>query len=103
MSRSSLVVSLLLVALAGCSTYSSTSASYWTDSEGKFVRDSSGRCVRTGTWTAAGVNPTCDPDLFKVAPVVVAPKPTPAPVVEVVKVAPPAPVQVEVIVKHGRE
>jgi OOP family OmpA-OmpF porin len=72
---------------------------YVSDSSGQIVRDSSGDCVHTGSWTTANaVVPGCDGFVAKkMAPkVVAAPAPAPAPVVvpapAPVVVPPPAPV-----------
>jgi OOP family OmpA-OmpF porin len=69
---------------------------YVIDAQGNVVRDGFGDCVKTGYWTLAMANATCDASLVKKpapapAPVVVAP--APAPVVEA-----PAPVVVAPVV-----
>ena len=62
---------------------------YVSDSSGAIVRDSSGNCVHSGSWTAAIAIPACDGVIVKKAAPVVT---TPAPVIA--KVAVPAQVAV---------
>ena len=38
-------------------------SAYWRDTGGKFVRDGSGQCVRTGFFTPALATPDCEPSL----------------------------------------
>jgi OmpA-OmpF porin, OOP family len=83
-----IVVSVALVAMScvGCSTMTSQYPSYWTDINGKYVKDGMGHCVRTIAWTEASANADCDASLMKKA----APAPAPAPVTEAAPAPAPA-------------
>ncbi|NOU01426.1 MAG: OmpA family protein [Gallionella sp.] len=75
-----------------------TNEGYVIDTQGNLVRDGFGDCIKTGSWTPAMANASCDASLVKKpapapAPVVAAPAPAPAPVV-----AAPAPVVVAPVV-----
>ena len=97
-------IALVTISCVGCSSMTSQYPSYWTDTNGKYVRDGMGQCVRTIAWTEASANADCDANLMKkVAPAPAAPvpaaAPTPAPVVAPVVVAPRKPSIVEKAVR----
>lgn len=77
---------VLLAALSGMAT---AHEGYLTDSSGAPVRNGSGQCWRTGSWTPAMAIKECDPELVKVEPA--AQKPEAVAVVAVV----PMPVAVQ--------
>lgn len=96
----SVVLGAALSALAAgvATAHTVVNEGYVIDAQGNLVRDGFGDCVKTGYWTPAMANATCDASLVKKpapapAPVAVAPAPAPAPVVEA-----PAPVVAPVVV-----
>jgi len=95
-------IALATISCVGCSTMTSQYPSYWTDINGKYVRDGMGQCVRTIAWTQASANADCDPNLIKRAVPTPAPAPAPAPVpapAAVPAAAPvPAPVETPAVV-----
>jgi OmpA-OmpF porin, OOP family len=52
---------------------------YWVGSDGKYVRDSYGSCVRTIEWKKETALAECEPGMAKKPAVVAAPAPAPAP------------------------
>ena len=96
-------IALVTISCVGCSSMTSQYPSYWTDTNGKYIRDGMGQCVRTIAWTEASANADCDANLMKkVAPApspVPAAAPTPAPVVAPVVVAPRKPSIIEKAVR----
>jgi OOP family OmpA-OmpF porin len=88
-------ISYILAALLSAMVSTQASADpvgYVSDSDGKIVKDSSGNCVHTSSWTAALAVPGCDGFVAKKAAPKVVAAPAPAPVV----VAAPAPAPVVV-------
>lgn len=87
-------IALVTMSCVGCSTMTSQYPSYWTDTNGKYIRDGMGQCVRTIAWTEASANAECDANLMKK----VAPAPVPAPAPAPAAAPAPAPVVAPVVV-----
>lgn len=87
-------IALVTISCVGCSTMTSQYPSYWTDTNGKYIRDGMGQCVRTIAWTEASANAECDANLMKK----VAPAPVSAPAPAPVAAPAPAPVVAPVVV-----
>src|SRR5262245_12199511 len=66
-----------ILGLLGVSAYSGEIEGYWTDKDGKVVKNSNGLCWRTGYWKPEMAIAECDPDLVKK---VEAPAPKPEPI-----------------------
>lgn len=74
LSRSFVFAPALMLAATGCASTAERSASSATPgasqshgyvvSSGNFVRDGSGKCVRTGHWRPEDANRTCEPEMF---------------------------------------
>lgn len=52
---------LFITAVLSSLAFSVAAQGYVLSPDGEPVRDSSGQCVRTGTWTSADVDPVCNP------------------------------------------
>jgi len=77
-----------LLALLFVFSTSAFAGDNWVSTSGEPWKNSTGLCWRNASWTPATAHPDCDGALKPVAPVVQAPAPVVAPVVEVKKEAP---------------
>jgi OOP family OmpA-OmpF porin len=75
--------SVLMSGMAMAHEGGTANAAYVGDSSKHYITDSSGRCVRTSSWTPETATKECDPELFpEVAEAPPAPPPPPMPVYE---------------------
>lgn len=83
MNTAKLLLASILSASAMTAVAHPNSVGYAYDSQGKIVRDSSGKCVRTAEWASENAVAECDPVKTEPAPApapVILPPPVPAPV-----------------------